>query len=71
MDVSNSGLFIVTGSHDRTAKLWSLDRTFPIRVFVGHMSDVTVNIEMICYGLVFIHKRTYSCPIVNEFSTEL
>ncbi|KAI5646947.1 WD domain, g-beta repeat domain-containing protein [Phthorimaea operculella] len=41
MDVTTSGLFIVTGSHDKTAKLWSLDRTFPIRVFVGHMSDVT------------------------------
>lgn len=43
MDVSTSGLFIVTGSHDKTAKLWSLDRTFPVRIFVGHLSDVTVS----------------------------
>lgn len=42
MDVSRNGLFIVTGSHDKTAKLWSLDRTFPVRIFVGHTSDVTV-----------------------------
>ncbi|CAH2248928.1 jg13440 [Pararge aegeria aegeria] len=44
MDVSKNGLFIVTGSHDRTAKLWSLDRTFPVRVFVGHTSDVIIKV---------------------------
>lgn len=45
MDVSKNGLFIVTGSHDKTAKLWSLDRTFTVRVFVGHTSDVTVSFD--------------------------
>ncbi|KOB68256.1 putative WD-repeat protein, partial [Operophtera brumata] len=33
MDVSTSGLFIATGSHDKTVKLWSLNRTFPARLF--------------------------------------
>lgn len=47
MDISKSGVFVVTGSHDRTAKLWSLSRTFPIRVFVGHMADVTVSYDLI------------------------
>ncbi|KAK0168324.1 hypothetical protein PV327_002141 [Microctonus hyperodae] len=40
MDTSLFDLHIATGSHDRTAKLWSLDRKFPLRVFAGHFMDV-------------------------------
>lgn len=42
MDTSVFNLYIATGSHDRTAKLWSLDRTFPLRIFAGHFLDVNV-----------------------------
>lgn len=56
MDVSKNGLFIVTGSHDKTAKLWSLDRTFPVRVFVGHMSDVTVSFFVYQMNIVYHMK---------------
>lgn len=44
MDTSVFDLYIATGSHDKTAKLWSLDRKFPLRVFAGHFMDVNVNI---------------------------
>lgn len=58
MDVSKSGLF-VTGSHDRTAKLWSLERTFPIRIFVGHMSDVTVSVEFMFTSMMTLDFMRY------------
>lgn len=67
MDVSKNGLFIVTGSNDKTAKLWSLDRTFPVRVFVGHMSDVTVrykcNINI--YITIFGNDSSYKIVIIR------
>ncbi|KAJ9588315.1 hypothetical protein L9F63_018313 [Diploptera punctata] len=40
VDASPMGVYVATGSHDRTARLWSLDRTFPLRVFAGHNQDV-------------------------------
>jgi WD40 repeat protein len=43
VDVSTLGVYVATGSHDRTARLWSLDRTFPLRIFAGHNQDVEVN----------------------------
>jgi len=42
MDTSVFNLYTATGSHDRTAKLWSLDRTFPLRIYAGHFLDVNV-----------------------------
>lgn len=42
MDLSVFNLYVATGSHDRTAKLWSLDRIFPLRIFAGHFLDVNV-----------------------------
>lgn len=44
MDTSLFDLHIATGSHDRTAKLWTLDRKFPLRVFAGHFMDINVPI---------------------------
>ncbi|XP_076221285.1 will decrease acetylation isoform X7 [Nomia melanderi] len=40
MDLSVFNLYVATGSHDRTAKLWSLDRIFPLRIFAGHFLDI-------------------------------
>jgi transcription initiation factor TFIID subunit 5 len=28
--------------HDRTARLWSTDVIYPLRVFAGHLGDVDV-----------------------------
>lgn len=33
-------MYFVSGSFDRTAKLWTTDRTFPSRVFAGHQQAV-------------------------------
>ena len=36
--------FFASCSHDRTAKLWSTERTYPLRSFIGHVQDVDVSI---------------------------
>lgn len=47
MDTCAFNLYTVTGSHDRTAKLWSIDRTFPLRIFAGHFLDVNVCLHLL------------------------
>ncbi|KAG0306688.1 Transcription initiation factor TFIID subunit 5 [Dissophora globulifera] len=34
------GFYFATASHDRTARLWSCDHIYPLRIFAGHLSDV-------------------------------
>lgn len=43
-DVSFSplGYFFATASHDATARLWATDKLSPLRILVGHLSDVHV-----------------------------
>lgn len=40
---SPMGVYFATGSRDRTARLWSTDRTSCLRVYAGHLSDVDVS----------------------------
>jgi len=40
LDNSPFGHFFVSGSSDRTARLWAIDRGYPIRIFAHHTSDV-------------------------------
>lgn len=40
IDLCSLGNYFVTGSHDKSAALWSSERTAPLRRFVGHSSDV-------------------------------
>ena len=39
---SPQGYYFATASIDKTARLWSVDHLFPLRIFVGHLSDVEV-----------------------------
>ncbi|KAH8584756.1 transcription factor TAF5p [Cryptosporidium sp. chipmunk genotype I] len=34
------GISFISGSSDRTARLWCTSRTYPIRIFTGHLGDV-------------------------------
>lgn len=40
MDLCSLGNYFATGSHDKSAALWSSERTAPLRRFIGHSSDV-------------------------------
>lgn len=37
------GIYFATGSRDKTARLWSTDRTSALRIYAGHLSDVDVS----------------------------
>ena len=39
---SPMGIYFATASRDRTARLWSTDRTTALRIYAGHLSDVDV-----------------------------
>lgn len=41
---SPHGYYFASGSHDRTARLWATDQPQPLRIFVGHYSDVEVTL---------------------------
>lgn len=40
---SPAGHYFASCSHDRTARIWSMDRTKPLRIMAGHLSDVDVS----------------------------
>jgi transcription initiation factor TFIID subunit 5 len=40
VEFSPLGYYFATASHDRTARIWSTDHIFPLRVLAGHLSDV-------------------------------
>ena len=41
---SPHGFYFVSGSHDRTARVWSTDHIQPLRILAGHLSDVDVSL---------------------------
>ena len=43
VDFGPQGFYFATASHDRTARLWSCDHIYPLRIFAGHLSDVDVS----------------------------
>lgn len=42
------GHYFASSSHDRTARIWSMDRIQPLRIMAGHLSDVDVGIIFFC-----------------------
>lgn len=39
---SSTGLYMATGSHDMSARLWSTDRNHSLQKYIGHTQDVDV-----------------------------
>ncbi len=56
VDWSHLGIYFTTASRDRTARLWSTDRTSALRIYAGHSSDVDVS-TMICCSLSETHVK--------------
>jgi transcription initiation factor TFIID subunit 5 len=55
IDESSNGCYAVTGSKDTTARLWSYERKFPVKIYPGHSQDVDVRISLkLCVILYFI-----------------
>ncbi|KGK34878.1 hypothetical protein JL09_g5973, partial [Pichia kudriavzevii] len=42
VEFSPLGHYFATASHDQTARLWSCDHIYPLRIFAGHLNDVDV-----------------------------
>lgn len=59
--VRNSTYF-AGGGRDACARVWGLDDTRVLRVFVGHLEDVNVNYKFTI--LLFICRRLHSIPII-------
>ena len=55
--VSPIANMVATASRDKTARVWNLDRTFPVRILAGHLQDVTVSLQDI---ILLTQNRTIS-----------
>lgn len=53
MQFSPVGHYFASASHDRTARIWSMDRIQPLRIMAGHLSDVDVSYEVL-YSFVLL-----------------
>ena len=51
-------VYFVSCSHDTTARLWSCDLTYPLRIFAGHTSGVNVSVAIMCGGIYYLK----TCP---------
>ena len=56
---SPMGVYFATASRDRTARLWSTDRTTALRIYAGHLSDVDVSSSACSRGLLL---KTLTVP---------
>lgn len=50
------GHYFASCSHDRTARIWGMDRVQPLRIMAGHLSDVDVSVSLIFIVWVLICK---------------
>lgn len=53
MQFSPVGHYFASSSHDRTARVWSMDRIQPLRIMAGHLSDVDVSYYVL-YPLLLV-----------------
>ena len=53
-------VYFASCSHDNTARLWSTDLAYPLRIFAGHTSAVNVSV---CGGGGFVCGCVYMCML--------
>lgn len=78
MDESPVGMYLATGSKDLTARLWSLEKNFPLITYIGHTQDVEVRQSFSKFIVIFIlilaiinpSNLCYDCALVCSFSPE-
>lgn len=60
------GHYFASASHDRTARIWSMDRIQPLRIMAGHLSDVDVSLSLslsLCDLFVFFFFFCCNSPV--------
>lgn len=60
------GYYFVSGSYDRTARLWCTENAHPLRIFAGHLSDVNVRLVYL-----FVYLFVFNVNICLLFSTQI
>lgn len=68
MQFSPVGHYFASSSHDRTARIWSMDRIQPLRIMAGHLSDVDVS-YYIQYSLLLLIFATFCSFLGSVFAT--
>lgn len=70
MDESPVGMYLVTGSKDRTARLWSIETKFPLITFIGHTQDIEVSTTLLqkffilLLVVVVVHQINVIIPLI-------
>ena len=52
------GHYFASCSHDRTARIWSMDRMQPLRMMAGHLSDVDVSVSLLHFNFQRLNLAT-------------
>jgi len=58
------GQYFASASHDRTARLWSVERMQPLRIMAGHLSDVDVSLFLFICILILLKCYDVACWIL-------
>lgn len=66
MDESPVGMYAATGSKDLTARLWSLEKEFPLITYVGHTQDVEVSYLTIPRKIFFNISLSFLVFIISS-----
>lgn len=65
MQFSPLGHYFASASHDRTARIWSMDRIQPLRIMAGHLSDVDVSILLFIALLPLVSAVIFSSVVFS------
>lgn len=65
MQFSPLGHYFASTSHDRTARIWSMDRIQPLRIMAGHLSDVDVSILLFIALLPLVSAGIFSSVVFS------
>lgn len=77
MQFSPVGHYFASCSHDRTARIWSMDRIQPLRIMAGHLSDVDVSYNIrhplcclfqfspdVAHVIFYLHTSEVHMPVI-------
>lgn len=67
MQFSPLGHYFASASHDRTARIWSMDRIQPLRIMAGHLSDVDVSILLFIALLPLVSAGIFSSVVFSAW----